>query len=1219
MKYLVCILLTLLTIFFTMQRTSYGASLNVGEPRTVRMIYFLPNDRPFRANVVREIKDGIRRIQAFYAEQMHVHGYGRKTFRFETNAKGEPKVYRVDGQSPDSYYVAEKRGFLQEIDQKFDTSKNIYLIVLDNNPLPSGGYGWSNDKKNGGGAVVDDGFHFLAAAHELGHAFGLRHDFRDDTYIMSYGGGWREGLSACAAQSLAVHPYFNPDIPLEVGPAPTIELISPGIYPAGSERVTIRLKVRDADGLHQVRLSASGGLQACRALAGKKNAIVEFDYKGAVSRYRFIGLGDAASHTFEVDAIDTNGNYSGYLSFTIAEKSPHHLATLVGAPPEYTTFEGSRISLNRVESLMFSPDGRMLATGTEFAVRLWDVATRTEIATFPGGLHYSVVFSPDGRMLATGKVDAVRLWDVATQGHIATLEGHTTHVLSIAFSPDGKTLASGSSDADASVRVWDIATRTKIATFEQRTRVLSVAFSSDGRMLAIGTVREASLWDVATRTKIATFEHDAWINSVAFSPDGKTLALGMLEISNGEGLVELWDIPAKRTVGVFKRELGVNSVAFSPDGTILASGSWDGNVTLRDVATGIHIKDLPHTSHVNAVAFQQDGRLLAVGTEEGEIILWDTSAIVADFQRETQRPVTIPDTNLRTKIAEALNKPPSVQLTLMDLLRLTELQAPTANIQDITGLEHAQNLTDLNLDNNNISDVSPLIRVRARIETQQIRVSIRRNPLSYTSINAHIPAMQANNIHVEHDGVAHPELLKISGDRQNNTVGEPLPKPFVVEAINIYGEPMKGVFVTFAITTGGGRLSATTATTNTKGRAQTTFTLGQTGKHTVRASAMGIQSSVIFTANADAPPIYWIKKNNGTLHRSQGATVKSLVPSVQNATSLAVDMTGGRLYWTEQTGKTTGKIQRANLDGSNVQLVKELTSVPQGLAIDVVNGKLYLTNAWGKIQRLNLDGANFEPNLIKGLESPKSIALDVAGGKLYWMEQTGKTTGKIQRANLGGSNVQLVRELTSVPRGIALDTVNSKLYLTNAWGKIQRLNLGGANFEPNLITGLDSPEGIAVDIAGGKLYWTETNSIKCADLSGANVQEVVAGLSTPTSIALSIVPVEPVIAAAPAGLTGLPTATGLLPNYPNPFNPETWIPYQLAKSSEVTLHIYAVNGALVRTLGLGHQPAGVYRIRSRAAYWDGRNTIGEKVASGIYFYTLTAGDFTATRKLLIRK
>ena len=99
----------------------------------------------------------------------------------------------------------------------------------------------------------------------------------------------------------------------------------------------------------------------------------------------------------------------------------------------------------------------------------------------------------------------------------------------------------------------------------------------------------------------------------------------------------------------------------------------------------------------------------------------------------------------------------------------------------------------------------------------------------------------------------------------------------------------------------------------------------------------------------------------------------------------------------------------------------------------------------------------------------------------------------------------------------------------------------------------------------------------------------------------------------------IPEETALLANYPNPFNPETWIPYQLAKAADVALTIYATDGAVVRTLALGHQPAGVYKNRSRAVHWDGRNDIGERVASGVYFYTLTVGDFSATRKMLIMK
>ena len=98
-----------------------------------------------------------------------------------------------------------------------------------------------------------------------------------------------------------------------------------------------------------------------------------------------------------------------------------------------------------------------------------------------------------------------------------------------------------------------------------------------------------------------------------------------------------------------------------------------------------------------------------------------------------------------------------------------------------------------------------------------------------------------------------------------------------------------------------------------------------------------------------------------------------------------------------------------------------------------------------------------------------------------------------------------------------------------------------------------------------------------------------------------------------------PKETALLPNYPNPFNPETWIPYQLTQPANITISISTVDGTVIRTLDLGHRPSGIYHEKTRAAYWDGKNSVGEFVASGVYFYTLTAGDFKSTRKMLILK
>ena len=376
----------------------------------------------------------------------------------------------------------------------------------------------------------------------------------------------------------------------------------------------------------------------------------------------------------------------------------------------------------------------------------------------------------------------------------------------------------------------------------------------------------------------------------------------------------------------------------------------------------------------------------------------------------------------------------------------------------------------------------------------------------------------------------------------------------------------------------------------------------------------------VVVANFQRPPIYWIDADDGTLQSLTDSEIEPFASGIRNANSIAVDMAGGKVYWTEQTGTSTGRIRCADLDGSNVETVRALNNVPYGIAVDASNGKLYVTNSRGKIQRMNLDGRDYESNFIINLDSPRGIAVDAAGGKVYWTEQTGENTGRLQRADLDGSNVASVRELNNLPYGIAVDASNGKLYVTNSRGKIQRMNLDGKNFEWNFITNLDSPNGIAVDVAAGKVYWTEAGSIRRANLNGRNRQDVVTGIGTLAGIALSVAPVNVDDApAAPEAAAATSDATALHANYPNPFNPETWIPYQLQHAADVTVTIYDLRGTIVRQLLLGHQPAGRYTTRSRAAHWDGRNNLGEPVASGLYFYTLTAGDFTATRKMLIRK
>ena len=488
---------------------------------------------------------------------------------------------------------------------------------------------------------------------------------------------------------------------------------------------------------------------------------------------------------------------------------------------------------------------------------------------------------------------------------------------------------------------------------------------------------------------------------------------------------------------------------------------------------------------------------------------------------------------------------------------------------------------------------------------------------------------------------------------------------------------------------------------------------------------------------ADRPPMYWIDTAAGTLHRLVDAEVENLVPSVQNATSLTVDIATNTLYWTQQTGKSSGTIHSANLDGSGaMQLVESRWSVPMGIAVDTADNHLYWTNSSGKIKRANLDGKQGQ-NVLKDLPEPMDLALAggavywtqatgsvrfvnlqgtknvrniatgtdtplnlaVGGGKVYWTQQTGESSGTIHSANLDGSGVtKVVSAQADVPMGIAVDTARSKLYWTNSNGEIKRANLDGSNPQKVVeglgplgelvIGGIPLDDQMTDDVQmtdttpqttapattdraedvnqDGKVDHTDVGIVAAAlfggnppanpgrldvngdgvlniqdlmliennldeeDAAGAPALDIQLNALVPEKIQAAI----NVLLATDDGSLGRrrtlaylqnllamarPDETQLFANYPNPFNPETWLPYQLSTGSDVRIIIYDMRGKVIRRLILGYQSAGYYTSRSRAAYWDGRNALGEQVASGIYFYQFETDEMSAMRKMVILK
>ena len=494
------------------------------------------------------------------------------------------------------------------------------------------------------------------------------------------------------------------------------------------------------------------------------------------------------------------------------------------------------------------------------------------------------------------------------------------------------------------------------------------------------------------------------------------------------------------------------------------------------------------------------------------------------------------------------------------------------------------------------------------------------------------------------------ELNIVSGNNQSGKSGKPLARPFVVSVKDKGGEPLGGVDVTFEVTTGGGKLwgkRSQTITTNESGKAGIILTLGpNVGVNQVQASVVPTlqqtftAAATIAAATASLPVVYWIE--DGSILKFDGEKRKKLVEPSDGwiATGLAVDMAGSKLYWTEQNPagsqikgkKIKGKIQSANLNGENSETLQSIQALPESIVVNTKNDRLYWTNDRRKIQSINVNGKDFNGNFIECLGSPRHIALsldgdaDTAFGTLYWTAYDATADSwSIWCKRLGSSMMKksLLTDLGEL-KGVAV--AGDKLYWTEKvsdnQGKISSASRSGSGGKTLSYVPGSVPLGLAVDEVGRRLYWTDSSgNIQSLNLNKP-IEIVVEGLNVrAVAIALGRLPggSVPTSSAAPSMIAEHSVESTLLANYPNPFNPETWIPYQLSASADVSVSIYAVDGRLVRRLDLGHQVEGVYRSRSRAAYWDGRNEFGERVASGLYFYTLTAGDFTATRKMLIRK
>ena len=598
-------------------------------------------------------------------------------------------------------------------------------------------------------------------------------------------------------------------------------------------------------------------------------------------------------------------------------------------------------------------------------------------------------------------------------------------------------------------------------------------------------------------------------------------------------------------------------------------------------------------------------------------------------------------------------------------LRILNLRGNS--VSDISAVAGLTNLTWLSLGRNNISDISSLVANTGLGEGDEVYV--KGNPLSYQFIHTHIPTLQSRGVRVEFNNRTPPALLKISGDNQKGITGAALEDPFVVEVQDANGSAFAGVPVTFVVTTGSGTLSTTRTTTDANGRAESTLTLGPNPEtNTISVSAAGIAELATFHAISDLPFIRYILSipaGISLIHIPLKVTVVDEIEKTIESVGDVYDALGGAssvnflITYDSQTqewlsyfvpsDKGTPADRRLTDDLGIIAGMKSPTSVrlkgdalgtdgsstialSQGLnlvalplnnsRINRVSDLFALDGIGGNVPVIILtDDGEFK--LVGRADDPGDI--EITGGQSFILTAQRAAIVEISGeawTNVAGTSAAPQGALTGIEVGDTTPVLGLRGSIVDEGTgvskagfrvKVKNLSTGRAL---STVTG-DEGNGYqltVVDIEAGRA--ATVGDILEISTQSPNPFIGVKPLQytvTAEDVKQSLIQLPELVAYE------VPAETELLRNYPNPFNPETWIPYRLAEDAFVSLTIYNRVGQIVRTFDVGHQIAAVYENRSKAIYWDGRNGLGEQVASGVYFYHLSAGDYSATRKMVILK
>ena len=804
----------------------------------------------------------------------------------------------------------------------------------------------------------------------------------------------------------------------------------------------------------------------------------------------------------------------------------------------------------------------------------WDLPSGAKLRLGKGSVN-DITYSSDGDRLIV--VSSIGIWtyDSHTGIEIGFIAENPDNILGL--SQDGSMYVS--LDSNNSVIFRHLLDGRIVTTLtEDIEDIRNVVFSQDGKTLAGISNQNIHLWDLSTGAQKGTLlGHTESVRSVTFSPDSTTLAS-----NGGDGTLQLWDVATATHIKTISRSAqSVYMLRFTPDGQTLVSQNGHKNIHVWDVVSG-KVKSRIKTPSSLTMALSPDGNTIASGGFKG-LHLWDVATgeqiAVLGGQTDSLRSIAFsPDGN-------------TIASGEYDNLFLWDVESGE-RIKSITGHTDGMSGVTFTPDGNTLVSTS-----RSKVLLWDYTIGEYKKMIYgghwtyYTDLNLHpdgnmLACADSLSLHLwDLYTATHIAALPNRQPGGRNTA--------------------TGRFNSIAFSPDGTYLLAAS---NDKtihvlylARTYVDSLVGHTDA--VNSIAFSQDNHLLVSGSNDQTVRLWDFDNRSNIATFIGHTDKVLSVAVTpDARTVASGSEDNAIrIWDVATGNSF-EIQTDHTRGTaNLEFspdAKTLLSCgswgdPILQIWDVATGeqKKIITDHTGAVYDVD-----FSPD-------GKTLASASVDGTILLWDYQGLIDSNIETqelaADVNRDGTVNLQDLISVASYFG-QTSNDNPADVNGDGIVDILDIlfvAAALADEN---GAPSINPVSKDMISTETIQQWLKQAKQINTNGHALQKGITMLEGLLS-----------------ELT--PNKTVLLPNYPNPFNPETWIPYQLAMPSNVSLHIYSTDGHLVRSLQLGSQPAGNYYNRERAAYWDGKNEFGEQVASGVYFYTLTAGKYTATRRMLVCK